>query len=414
MADLGADIEAAHDLLAFIDESPTPFHACASAAARLDAAGFTRSDESGEWPKGRTSVTTSSATAASSRGPCPRRPAPPRRFASSARTPTARTCGSSRTPTSSAPARTCSRSRSTAARCSTRGSTATSASSGRVALRGGSARARSQIDRPIARVPQLAIHLDREVNTQGSRAQPAAAPGPGVGHRSAEPDGVPPASSPCELGVDRDDVLFWDVMFHDVAAGHVDRTRRRAHLARRGSTTSCSCWAAVARDLVDAPAANATRSRSIVLFDHEEIGSTSNRGAASSLLDTMLERITRRARWRPRRLAPRARRVDLPVGGHGARDASRTTPSATSPGTGSRSTAARWSRRTCRSATPPTRDRPRCSSRRAIAPVCRCSTTSTATICRAGRRSDRSPPPASASPRSTSARRNCRCTPPAS
>ena len=31
----------------------------------------------------------------------------------------------------------------------------------------------------------------------------------------------------------------------------------------------------------------------IVLFDHEEIGSTTNRGAASSLLDTTLERITR-------------------------------------------------------------------------------------------------------------------------
>jgi len=33
--------------------------------------------------------------------------------------------------------------------------------------------------------------------------------------------------------------------------------------------------------------------RVIVLFDHEEIGSTTNRGAASPLLDTTLERITR-------------------------------------------------------------------------------------------------------------------------
>ena len=32
--------------------------------------------------------------------------------------------------------------------------------------------------------------------------------------------------------------------------------------------------------------------RVIVLFDHEEIGSTTNRGAGSSLLDTALERIT--------------------------------------------------------------------------------------------------------------------------
>ena len=52
MADPGADTEAAHDLLSFVHESPTPFHACVSAAARLDAVGFTPVDESSEWPEG--------------------------------------------------------------------------------------------------------------------------------------------------------------------------------------------------------------------------------------------------------------------------------------------------------------------------------------------------------------------------
>src|SRR5262245_24239228 len=52
MADLGANGEAARDLLSFIDASPTPFHACATAAARLAEAGFTEVDESGEWPGG--------------------------------------------------------------------------------------------------------------------------------------------------------------------------------------------------------------------------------------------------------------------------------------------------------------------------------------------------------------------------
>src|SRR6187399_433853 len=38
------------DLLGFIDASPSPFHACANAAARLDAAGFTKVDELDAWP----------------------------------------------------------------------------------------------------------------------------------------------------------------------------------------------------------------------------------------------------------------------------------------------------------------------------------------------------------------------------
>ena len=80
----------------------------------------------------------------------------------------------------------CSASRSTAACCSTAGSTATSASPA-----GSSApTARStlvDVDEPVARVPQLAIHLDRDVNERGPAARPArrtcARSGPRVGGR---------------------------------------------------------------------------------------------------------------------------------------------------------------------------------------------------------------------------------------
>lgn len=39
------------DLAAYIKASPTPYHACAEAGRRLEAAGFRRLDEAGEWPR---------------------------------------------------------------------------------------------------------------------------------------------------------------------------------------------------------------------------------------------------------------------------------------------------------------------------------------------------------------------------
>src|SRR5438132_11088268 len=50
MAPDDADLAAARDLIAFIDASPSPFHACATAAARLGTAGFIEVDEKQPWP----------------------------------------------------------------------------------------------------------------------------------------------------------------------------------------------------------------------------------------------------------------------------------------------------------------------------------------------------------------------------
>ena len=42
----------ARRMLTFIDASPSPFHACATAAERLASAGFTRLAEPDAWPEG--------------------------------------------------------------------------------------------------------------------------------------------------------------------------------------------------------------------------------------------------------------------------------------------------------------------------------------------------------------------------
>ena len=100
----------------------------------------------------------------------PRRTTPPaRRSGSSAPTPTAPTSGSSRTPTPGGPATGSSPSRCTAARSSTRGSTATSGCpvGSWSATATGPTERLLLVDRPLFRVPQLAIHLDREITTNG-------------------------------------------------------------------------------------------------------------------------------------------------------------------------------------------------------------------------------------------------------
>jgi aspartyl aminopeptidase len=100
-----------------------------------------------------------------------------------------------------------------------------------------------------------------------------------------------------ELGVAAADVLGWDLMLHDLAPGAL--VGRDDELIGSGRLDNlASCWAAV-EALCDTAgkAGDGAKQLSgerpipvVALFDHEEIGSTSDRGAASSLLPTVLER----------------------------------------------------------------------------------------------------------------------------
>jgi aspartyl aminopeptidase len=77
-------------------------------------------------------------------------------------------------------------------------------------------------------------------------------------------------------------------MFHDLTPGTL--LGRDDELLSAGRIDNlCSCWAAV-----EALTGSTSSSHVIVtvLFDHEEIGSSSNRGASSPLLESVLERIT--------------------------------------------------------------------------------------------------------------------------
>lgn len=141
------------------------------------------------------------------------------------------------------------------------------------------------IERPLLRVPQLAIHLDREVNDKGVvlNRQDHLAPVLGLAAGGASLGALIAEAA----GVAADRVVASDLMLFDVAppvlggaAGELIFSARLDNLAM--------CHAAVtAITGVTRPSAIPV----IALFDHEEVGSGSAAGAASAVLPRILERL---------------------------------------------------------------------------------------------------------------------------
>ena len=152
-------------LRAHLDASPSPWHAVRTSAERLRAAGFVELDEREPWvePPDAGFVVRGGALIAW------RRPAgagalPVRIVGAHTDSPGLRDQAEPRR--RRRPGGASSASRSTAACCSTAGSTATSASPAVSSSPTGS-QMLVDVAEPIARVPQLAIHLDRDVNERG-------------------------------------------------------------------------------------------------------------------------------------------------------------------------------------------------------------------------------------------------------
>ena len=169
---------------------------------------------------------------------------------------------------------------------------------GRLALLDGSG-AMVAVHEAVARVPQLAIHLDREVNDKGLvlDKQQHLTPVWGVG--SVTP-GEFATWIAGHAGVDADDIAAWDLCLFDITAAQVLGPNRDL-LASGRLDNQVSCWAATAA-LRDATPDGAHAV--IALFDHEEVGSASTTGAAGPLLEHVLERLaSARGAGRPQFLA---------------------------------------------------------------------------------------------------------------
>ncbi len=138
---------------------------------------------------------------------------------------------------------------------------------------------------PVARVPQLAVHLDRDVNGGGlvldtqQHLTPVWGVGtPTIGEFSSWVRTVGDLSS---------EPAWWELCLYDVQGAAVIGADHSL-LASGRLDNQLSCWAAVTA-LADA--APADHIAVIVLTDHEEVGSASRSGAAGPFLESVLGRI---------------------------------------------------------------------------------------------------------------------------
>ena len=155
---------------------------------------------------------------------------------------------------------------------------------GHVVLRDGSTSLFSS-HRPVARIPQLAIHLDREVNDKGLILNR---------HQHLSPIWATTASSvPFEtwlaqqVSVSGSQIASWSAQLVDTQRAQIFG-RDSEFVASSRIDNQISCWAALSALLN----VNSDQPMMIALFDHEEVGSQSSQGAGGPMLEQVLERLS--------------------------------------------------------------------------------------------------------------------------
>ncbi|MGI3204179.1 M18 family aminopeptidase [Streptomyces sp. GLT-R25] len=160
---------------------------------------------------------------------------------------------------------------------------------GRLSLRDGSTRL-VNIDRPLLRVPQLAIHLDRSVTSDGLKLdkQRHLQPIWGLGNDVRDGDLIRFLEE--ESGLTEGETTGWDLMVHSIEPpAYLGRDKELLAGPRMDNLLSVHAGTAA---LAGVATADETLAYIPVLaaFDHEENGSQSDTGADGPLLGSVLER----------------------------------------------------------------------------------------------------------------------------
>lgn len=283
----------AQDLLAFVNAAPTPYHAVAEVEARLVRAGFRRFDEHESWsvtPGTRGIVIRDGSLIAFVSGASPPASAGFRVLGAHTDSPNLRL--KPRPSLDNVGYRQLA--------VEVYGGVLLSTwldrdlgLAGRVVL-GDGQQVRVRIDQPICRIPNLAIHLNRDVNKEGLalNAQQHLSPVLGLEKLGARPVLALLAEACADVGVSgvrADDILGFDLCLFDLQPGTLGGDSGEFLFSARLDNLA-SCHAACGA-LLAAAEAEAQPTRVIALYDHEEVGSQSAIGARSQFLESVLQRL---------------------------------------------------------------------------------------------------------------------------
>ncbi|MET9561471.1 M18 family aminopeptidase [Streptomyces tauricus] len=160
---------------------------------------------------------------------------------------------------------------------------------GRLSLRDGSTRL-VNIDRALLRVPQLAIHLDRSVTAEGLKLDKQRHLQPVWGLGDDVHDGDLIRFLEQEAGIPEGETIGWDLMVHSIEPpAYLGRDkdllagpRMDNLLSVHAGTAALAAVATAEEPLPYIPV--------LAAFDHEENGSQSDTGADGPLLGSVLER----------------------------------------------------------------------------------------------------------------------------
>ena len=280
-------IDPAADLLAFLDAGVSPFHAVAEMARRLEAEGFSRLDERDRWEvaagERRFVVRDGGSIVAFVVGAQPVGDAGFRLVGTHTDSPTFRV----------RPQPDAVRAGQRVLGVETYGGPLTHTwldrdltLAGRVAVADGTGVAMRDVRLPGAwlRIPSLAIHLNRDLRTEGLRLDPQQHLVPMWG----------PAEGPELLEViadaavvEPDAILSWDLVTADTQPAALGGAGDAYVLSPRLDNLS-SCHAALT---ALAGTADAAHTSVLVANDHEEVGSGSAEGARGSFLEDVLRRV---------------------------------------------------------------------------------------------------------------------------